>query len=70
MPYAHKLAVLEDTPHVKTVYCVICGHEDNLSGPCTGEPKMTAKDDANFAEIFSAPIPEPKKNKNFVSGLA
>lgn len=68
MTYAHKLAMYDDPPHKKVVYCFVCGQDSNLSGPCPGEyvptPEQQAAIDKQFREIFDTPVvPKPKTGR-------
>jgi hypothetical protein len=55
--YAHKLSTYDDPPHKKVVYCVDCGQDANLAGPCPGKyvptPEQQKAIDKHFREIFN-----------------
>lgn len=44
MPLAHKLTIYTDEAYKPTVYCSVCGHEENLNGICPGKYQLSSKE--------------------------
>lgn len=61
--YAHKLSTYHDDAYKPVVFCSVCGHEDNLAGPCPGAPTL---DMNKFNSIFSEPIKISKELESLV----
>ncbi len=51
--YAHKLSTYQNDAHSSVVYCIVCGHETNLSAPCPGEYQLSAKETAYIDREFN-----------------
>lgn len=52
MPHAHKLGTYKDDAFNPKVFCVVCGHDSDLSGPCSGEYVLSEKEKKHIDDCF------------------